>query len=110
MSASVWRVERTLPVDHPALAGHFPGQPLFPGVVLLGEVLEAVLGLPALVQTLGDQPRVENVKFLSPVMPGAAALNVLTVVLSERPHGVDFELWHADLLAVRGQLRAGARA
>ena len=32
-----------IPTDHPAFAGHFPGQPLLPGVSLLAEVLEAVL-------------------------------------------------------------------
>jgi 3-hydroxyacyl-[acyl-carrier-protein] dehydratase len=28
--------------DHPALAGHFPGHPIVPGVVLLDEVLHAI--------------------------------------------------------------------
>jgi 3-hydroxymyristoyl/3-hydroxydecanoyl-(acyl carrier protein) dehydratase len=28
--------------DHPALAGHFPGQPIVPGVLLLREVLAAI--------------------------------------------------------------------
>ena len=52
-------VERTLtiPSDHPALPGHFPGHPIVPGVVVLDEVIETlkrrhggellVTGLPA---------------------------------------------------------------
>jgi 3-hydroxymyristoyl/3-hydroxydecanoyl-(acyl carrier protein) dehydratase len=28
--------------DHPSLAGHFPGQPIVPGVVLLDEVLAVI--------------------------------------------------------------------
>ncbi|RYY52317.1 MAG: CoA ligase, partial [Comamonadaceae bacterium] len=38
---------REVPLDHPAFAGHFPGQPLLPGALLLSEVLEAMLGVPA---------------------------------------------------------------
>ena len=47
------QVTREVPVDHPAFAGHFPGQPLMPGALLLAEVLEAVRGVPALAARLG---------------------------------------------------------
>ena len=59
-------------VDHPALTGHFPGQPVLPGVALLAEVLEAALGEPALAACIGSEPRLAVVKFLAPVGPGAA--------------------------------------
>jgi 3-hydroxyacyl-[acyl-carrier-protein] dehydratase len=50
-----------IPKDHPAYEGHFPGNPLLPGVVLLAEAMAA----------LGAMERnVENAKFLAPVTPG----------------------------------------
>jgi 3-hydroxyacyl-[acyl-carrier-protein] dehydratase len=36
-------VEFTIPPQHPALAGHFPGKPIVPGVVILDEVLALVV-------------------------------------------------------------------
>ena len=56
-----------VPADHPAFAGHFPGRPIVPGVVLLDEALrctESLLATPA----TGWQ--IANAKFLSPVGPG----------------------------------------
>lgn len=58
-----WRV----PVDHPAFAGHFPGQPIVPGVVLLDRVIWLAgteLGEPT------ARCQVTQVKFLSPCGPG----------------------------------------
>jgi 3-hydroxymyristoyl/3-hydroxydecanoyl-(acyl carrier protein) dehydratase len=59
-------------VDHPAFDGHFPGQPLLPGVALLAEVLEAARADLALRNCIGPAPRLAVAKFLAPVRPGAS--------------------------------------
>ena len=65
----------TVPTDHPAFAGHFPGRPMVPGVVLLDRVLMLVA------EATGHAPEtltLRSVKFLSPVLPGE------TVVFTHR--------------------------
>lgn len=53
--------------DHPALAGHFPGNPIIPGVVLLDEALFAIDA------ATGCAHRgIAWAKFLRPVLPGQA--------------------------------------
>jgi 3-hydroxyacyl-[acyl-carrier-protein] dehydratase len=57
----------TVPVDHPAFAGHFPGMPLLPGAALLDEALHV------LEEELGFDPvewQITTAKFLEPVRPG----------------------------------------
>ena len=85
--------------DHPAFDGHFPGQPLLPGVALLAEVLEAALDDPAFAAAIGPAPRLASVKFLAPVRPGA----VLSVELLASPRGVRFEVREGARLAASGQ-------
>lgn len=53
--------------DHPAIAGHFPGNPIVPGVVLLDH---AVLELGAALGRRLVPTQVGTAKFLSPVRPG----------------------------------------
>lgn len=98
------RVPVVVAPDHPAFAGHFPGQPLLPGVSLLAEVLEAVLDVPALAAQLGPAPRLAAVKFLAPVRPGAA----LTVQLEAGPRGVRFEVREGERVAASGSFEAAA--
>lgn len=61
-------IEKQLLIDpsHPSLLGHFPGNPIVPGVVILGEILESIG------QSLGEQLVILNVpvvKFHSPLRP-----------------------------------------
>ncbi len=95
--------------DHPAFDGHFPGQPVLPGVVLLGLVMQALRRQPALTAVIGDTPVIEAVKFLAPVGPGAR----LRVALRADGRGVAFEVHdgegeHARAVA-RGKLAAAVR-
>lgn len=53
-----------IPPSHPALPGHFPGQPIVPGVVLLDRVAAALERAGA-----GRLARIDAVKFLAPLAP-----------------------------------------
>jgi 3-hydroxyacyl-[acyl-carrier-protein] dehydratase len=85
------RVESTLqiPLDHPALAGHFPGFPIVPGVVLLDAVIHAPrdnLTSQAGTHMGGahaDMCQISTAKFLSPVGPG----ELLTISCERAPSG-----------------------
>ncbi|HJV72173.1 hypothetical protein [Ideonella sp.] len=108
LQGRTWRVERRLSGAHPALPGHFPGQPVFPGVVLLAEVLEAAWTIDELAPLLRQAPVIDNVKFLSAIVPEAGCETPIEVLLSQRSGGVDFELHCRGQLSVRGQWRAVA--
>lgn len=57
----------TISQDHPSLPGHFPGHPIIPGVVILGEVMKVIR------QAINEQIEfvsMPSMKFLSPLMPG----------------------------------------
>ena len=69
-SAAPFAGDTLVPIgaDHPGLAGHFPGHPIVPGVVLLDEALFAIghaRGSPI------APCRLATVKFLHPVVPPA---------------------------------------
>jgi 3-hydroxyacyl-[acyl-carrier-protein] dehydratase len=53
--------------DHPAFAGHFPGAPIVPGVLLLAEALDRLAQGAARPLTCS---RILNAKFHRPVRPG----------------------------------------
>ena len=70
----------TIAADHPALAGHFPGNPLVPGVVLLDEAIASIERARGM--TFGTY-RLASVKFLQPVKPPA------TLTVRHRAGGSD---------------------
>ena len=57
----------TIPVDHPALPGHFPGHPIVPGVVLLDHAISAI---GAALNRSFDACRLDSAKFPSAAAPG----------------------------------------
>jgi len=63
------RLPLSVAADHPAYAGHFPGQPILPGVVLLDEALHALAAQQGLEPAVGQ---IKSAKFPSPVQPGQA--------------------------------------
>jgi 3-hydroxyacyl-[acyl-carrier-protein] dehydratase len=61
----------TVPADHPAFAGHFPGKPILPGAMLLDTVLHAISVASGIAL---DVCEINSVKFLSPASPGEVLL------------------------------------
>ncbi|MHB9100920.1 MAG: 3-hydroxyacyl-ACP dehydratase FabZ family protein [Sulfuricella sp.] len=57
----------TVPLNHPAFAGHFPGTPILPGVVLLDVALQIIAKTSGIALDLCE---ISSVKFLSPASPG----------------------------------------
>lgn len=60
-------VECFFALDHPAAQGHFPGDPIIPGAVLLSETLKAIetnLGV------ILSPCRIKAAKFFYPTRPG----------------------------------------
>lgn len=68
-----------IPSSHPALAGHFPGRPIVPAVVLL----DCVLG--AAERCFGAAPvsGLAQAKFMAPLLPEQTAQLQLTLQGSE---------------------------
>lgn len=71
----------TVPVDHPAFTGHFPGMPILPGVVLLDSVIRAIGDTHKLPVA---QCTINSLKFLHPALPG----DVLTIDHTQADNGL----------------------
>ena len=97
-----------IPADHPAFAGHFPGQPILPGVCLLALVVEAWRDalasqpgcLPAL--SADGQAVLTVAKFLAPVGPGAD----LCLALQADGRQLQFEVTAGTVRVASGRFAA----
>lgn len=70
----------TVPLDHPAFAGHFVDMPILPGVVLLDMAIHLMADAK---QVNPTHYKISSVKFLSPAKPG----DVLTFEHSQSSKG-----------------------
>lgn len=87
-----------IPADHPAFAGHFPGNPIVPGVVLLDEALFAIASAQG---GLSGACRVASAKFFHPVGPGT-----MLVVRQQRLAGgsIQFEILSGSTKVASGSV------
>lgn len=92
--------------DHPALPGHFPGQPVVPGVVVLDRVLEAIEReagpLPALA--------IPQAKFVQPLLPGEPARIELEPLAAAPAARWRFRVLHGERVVASGEVAAAAEA
>ena len=104
-SEMTFEVHRTIPADHPSLAGHFPGAPIVPAVVILDEVAAALTEW----QNDSRIAEISTVKFLAPLQPEQP----FTILLSAREEVDDqfnFSCRTGDRTIVQGRLLARRRA
>lgn len=94
--------ERVIPASHPSLPGHFPGQPIVPGVVILDAVLQVLRDW----RPDSKLVALPNVKFLSPLLPGEAFVIELSQEDASRP--VRFECRTGERRLTQGQIRLHA--
>ena len=92
---------------HPALAGHFPDNPVVPGVMLLERVLDAAqrcFGLRT------DELQMPQVKFLRSLLPEQTAELVLERMVSDATNPgnmrIRFRIEREDALLASGELIA----
>jgi 3-hydroxymyristoyl/3-hydroxydecanoyl-(acyl carrier protein) dehydratase len=99
---TVWKISaEPVPADHPCLPGHFPGNPIVPGTLVLERVIDC------LAQRHGDLwvCEVVNAKFLSSLQPAQA----FTVCFDERNEAIDFECRRGETILASGRLKLTRR-
>jgi len=91
---------------HPCLPGHFPGQPLVPGVVILDRVVAAVEAAHGPLGVL----RLPQVKFVQPLLPGEQAEIALDDASRDGVSRWRFRVERAGALLASGELVADGPA
>ena len=99
--SDTFRTALQIDAAHPALAGHFPGNPLVPGVVVLERVAAALRAWR------GERVEKLDAKFVQPLRPGEAAM----IALDDDGARVRFEVTGTEgKVLARGTLMAADRA
>lgn len=100
-----FEVRRKIGADHPSLAGHFPGTPIVPGVVILDEILAA------LNEWRGDSrlTAVSAVKFLAPLKP-EQSFTICLMPNESAEEEINFVCRVEDQVIVEGRLQISSGA
>jgi 3-hydroxyacyl-[acyl-carrier-protein] dehydratase len=93
------RTRFSIDASHPSLPGHFPGQPIVPGVVLLDRIAAALER-----EWNARIARLPQVKFLRPLLPGEAA----ELVIERETEIPRFVIRCGDDVVAKGTLEVAA--
>ena len=85
-----------VPHEHPCLAGHFPGNPIVPGVIIINEIISAL-------HSEQSEYKIEKISSIKFVMP-LKADELVDVQLIEKKKGlISFECLVNNQVIVSGQ-------
>ena len=102
-SVTAFASDFCVPADHPALAGHFPGNPVVPGVLVLDRILDAASAAAGRELCATS---IVQIKFLSPLLPGETCR--ITGELGAM--SLRFSAARGDTVIVRGALGIASAA
>lgn len=94
------RCDVSIPDSHPSLAGHFPGNPVVPGVVILDAVRQC---LQQQIDTVVKG--VSHTKFIDILLPG----QLMTVLLEPGEGKAGFRCQRGEQVIAQGEFRIGIR-
>ena len=100
-----YEVFQIIPSNHPSLAGHFPGAPIVPGVVILDEVVAALAEWRKDFQLTG----IPSVKFLAPIQPDQS-FSVVFNAKTTSGNQIDFCCRVDERVVVEGRLEISCGA
>ncbi len=85
----------SIDLDHPSLAGHFSGNPIVPGALILNHVIDASH------QIYGEVSQIISVKFLQPLLPAVEC----TISYLPQGNNVAFEVISVSGIISKGVLK-----
>ncbi len=95
---TAWEITvEPVPADHPCLPGHFPGNPIVPGTLLLEKVIDCLSQRHSERQVC----EVVSTKFLSPLKPEQG----FSIRFREHGEAIDFECRRGDTTISSGKLK-----
>lgn len=82
---------------HPSLKGHFPGNPIVPGVVILDEVIQ-------IIKTVKPDFTIKTLPIVKFTQPLLAEQTVLVEIKQKTDTAISFSCSHNDIKLATGQL------
>ena len=98
-----------VPKDCIWFTGHFPGEPILPGIAIVHTIYEAILKLAQKDAESISMSALKRVRFTGPVRPGEAFLLNLTREDEAQAMVFSFKVIHEDKVICSGQVTAMKR-